>query len=105
MKNCREPVISRVAPMAPGTGRRIGVAIPITASTTPTTSSVPLWTAAPTTETTPARMSYMERIKIDLEIFVETAAPVEHLTTSQMTTAAGMNLLMKRTRTDDPDQR
>lgn len=47
----------------------------------------------------------MERIKIDLVIFLETTAPVEHPTTNQITTAAGMNLLMKRTRTDDPDQR
>ncbi len=38
------------------------------------------------------------------KILIEATAPVEH-STSQMTTAAGVNLLMKRTRTDDTDQR
>lgn len=52
----REPVISRVVPMAPATGRQIGVATPMTASTTATTTSAPLWTAGTTaTESTPAR--------------------------------------------------
>ena len=52
----REPVISRVAPMAPATGRQIGVAIPMTAPTTSTTTSTPLWTAgaSSTAETTTA---------------------------------------------------
>lgn len=45
----REPVISRVVPMAPATGRQIGVATPMTASTTATTTSTPLWTAGSTT--------------------------------------------------------
>jgi hypothetical protein len=54
----REPVISRVAPMAPSTGRQIGVAIPMTAAATPTTSTTPLWTSGSTTETTTARMLY-----------------------------------------------
>ncbi|CAF4403557.1 unnamed protein product, partial [Adineta steineri] len=50
----QEPAISRVAPMAPLTGRQIGVAIPMTASATPTTTSTPLWTntASTTAETT-----------------------------------------------------
>lgn len=38
-------MISRVVPMAPATGRQIGVATPMTASTTATTTSTPLWTA------------------------------------------------------------
>jgi hypothetical protein len=44
--------------MAPLTGRQIGVAIPMTASSTPTTTSAPLWTATTTTEATAARMLY-----------------------------------------------
>jgi hypothetical protein len=58
----REPAISRVAPMAPASGRQIGVAIPMTAPTTSTTTSTPLWTAGSTTETTTARM-------LDVNIF------------------------------------
>jgi len=54
----RDPVISRVAPMAPSTGRQIGVAIPMTAPPTSTTTSTPLWTAGSTTETATARMFY-----------------------------------------------
>jgi hypothetical protein len=42
--------------MAPASGRQIGVAIPMTAPTTSTTASAPLWTAGSTTETTTARM-------------------------------------------------
>ena len=38
-------------------------------------------------------------------IRIEATTPVEHPTTSQITTAAGVNLLMKRTRTDDSEQR
>jgi hypothetical protein len=52
--NNREPVISRVVPMAPASGRQIGVATPMTASNTATTSSAPLWTT--TTETNTTRM-------------------------------------------------
>jgi len=44
--------------MAPSTGRQIGVAIPMTAAATPTTSTTPLWTSGSTTETTSARMLY-----------------------------------------------
>lgn len=52
----REPVISRVAPMAPSSGRQIGVATPMTASNTSTTTSASLWTGGTTTETTTACM-------------------------------------------------
>ncbi|CAF0737724.1 unnamed protein product [Adineta steineri] len=87
----QEPAISRVAPMAPLTGRQIGVAIPMTASATPTTTSTPLWTntASTTAETTTS----------------QAAASVEHPTTTQISTPAGVNLLMKRTRTDDNDHK
>lgn len=45
--------------MAPASGRQIGVAIPMTAPvTTTTTSSAPLWTTGPITETTTTRMLY-----------------------------------------------
>ncbi len=44
--------------MAPSTGRQIGVAIPMTAPPTLTTTSTPLWTAGSTTEMTTARMFY-----------------------------------------------
>ncbi len=54
----REPVISRVVPMAPASGRQIGVAIPMTASTASTTTSAPQWTSGSTTETSTARMLY-----------------------------------------------
>jgi hypothetical protein len=56
----REPVISRVVPMAPASGRQIGVAIPMTASNTSATTSAPLWTTGSTTETTTARMLYLK---------------------------------------------
>lgn len=46
-------MISRVVPMAPATGRQIGVATPMTASATATTTSTPLWTAGTTTAATP----------------------------------------------------
>ncbi|CAF4571879.1 unnamed protein product [Rotaria sp. Silwood2] len=82
-----EPVISRVVPMAPSSGRQIGVAIPMTASTTSTTTSASLWTGANTTETTTAPTTV-----------------VDH-PTPQITTAAGTNLLMKRTRADDNDHK
>ena len=39
-----------------------------------------------------------------LIIKIEAATPMEHPTT-QITTAAGVNLLMKRTRTDDNDHK
>ncbi len=42
--------------MAPSTGRQIGVAIPMTASATATTTSTPLWTGGAATETPTARM-------------------------------------------------
>ncbi|CAF2975367.1 unnamed protein product [Rotaria sp. Silwood2] len=83
----QEPVISRVVPMAPSSGRQIGVAIPMTASTTSTTTSASLWTGANTTETTTAPTTV-----------------VDH-PTPQITTAAGTNLLMKRTRADDNDHK
>ncbi|CAF4965323.1 unnamed protein product, partial [Rotaria sp. Silwood1] len=83
----QEPVISRVVPMAPSSGRQIGVAIPMTASATSTTTSASLWTGGTTTETTTAPTT-----------------AVEHQTT-QITTAAGVNLLMKRTRADDSDHK
>jgi hypothetical protein len=51
-------VISRVVPMAPASGRQIGVAIPMTASTASTTTSAPQWTSGSTTETSTARMLY-----------------------------------------------
>ncbi|CAF3478243.1 unnamed protein product [Rotaria socialis] len=85
----QEPVISRVAPMAPSSGRQIGVAIPMTASATSTTTSASLWTGTTTTETTTTQVT----------------TPVEHPTTTQLTTAAGVNLLMKRTRPDDNDHK
>jgi myosin heavy subunit len=84
----QEPAISRVAPMAPATGRQIGVATPMTASVTPTTTSTPLWTGGSNTETPTTQAT----------------TPIEH-PTSQITTAAGVNLLMKRTRTDDPEHK
>ncbi|UJR31736.1 hypothetical protein I4U23_019216 [Adineta vaga] len=83
-----QPAISRVAPMAPATGRQIGVAIPMTASATSTVTSAPLWTTTPTTETASAQAT----------------TPIEHPTT-QITTPAGVNLIMKRTRTDDSDHK
>ncbi|CAF3987060.1 unnamed protein product, partial [Rotaria sordida] len=83
----QEPVISRVVPMAPSSGRQIGVAIPMTASATSTTTSASLWTGGTTTETT-----------------IASTTAVEHPTT-QITTAAGVNLLMKRTRADDNDHK
>ncbi|CAF5072438.1 unnamed protein product, partial [Rotaria magnacalcarata] len=85
----QEPVISRVVPMAPSSGRQIGVAIPMTASATSTTTSASLWTGTTTTETTTTQVT----------------TPVEHPTTTQLTTAAGVNLLMKRTRPDDNDHK
>jgi len=77
----QEPAISRVAPIAPATGRQIGVAIPMTASSTPTTSSAPLWTDA-----------------------TQTSSPAEHSTAASSTTS-NLSLFPKRTRTDDGDQR
>jgi hypothetical protein len=44
--------------MAPASGRQIGVAIPMTASPTLTTTSTPTWTGATTSEITTARMYY-----------------------------------------------
>ncbi len=40
----------------------------------------------------------------DFLIELEATTPIEH-PTSQITTAAGVNLLMKRTRTDDPEHK
>ena len=87
----REPAISRVAPMAPATGRQIGVAIPMTASSTPTTTSAPSW-SAPTTEAAAA-------VEHTTTAAAATAAPV------QLTTPAAVNLFMKRTRPDDNDHK
>jgi hypothetical protein len=42
--------------MAPATGRQIGVATPMTASVTSTTTSTPLWTGGSNTETPTTRM-------------------------------------------------
>ncbi|CAF1152906.1 unnamed protein product [Adineta ricciae] len=82
------PAISRVAPMAPATGRQIGVAIPMTAPVTSAVTTAPMWTTAASSET----------------ISTQATTPVDHPTT-QISTPAGVNLLMKRTRTDDSEHK
>ena len=95
--------------MAPLTGRQIGVAIPMTASTTPTTTSTPLWTATTTTEAASARKRWkisLNAVKRRVRVRVEPAAPIDHpAASSQLTTPAAVNLLMKRTRPDDGDHK
>lgn len=97
----QDSVITRVAPIAPGTGRQIGVAIPMTASSTPTTSSAPLWTDATAAATQPSSVPAAPT-SIEHSPQPTVSAPT---TTTQLTTAAGLNLFTKRTRTDDGDQR